>query len=122
MTQAAGFKVFITQDSGFKVFMIDWLIDYLRFTFRSRIFHLYGDVSIASGGLQNLGLSSALRAFEHGGIFIVPHLLWHGASVSPVQSKGPPPLIAFYGTLVCIGIVTQTISLYRDCVTEHQSV
>jgi hypothetical protein len=24
---------------------------------------------------QNLGLCSVLRAFEHGGIFIVPHLL-----------------------------------------------
>jgi hypothetical protein len=62
---------------------------------RSRIFHLYGDVTIAGEGLQNLGLSSALsaieqgrikglqnlglcsalRAFEQGGIFIEPHLL-----------------------------------------------
>jgi hypothetical protein len=32
-------------------------------------------------GLQNVGLCSVLRAFEQGGIFIVPHLLWHGASV-----------------------------------------
>jgi hypothetical protein len=45
------------------------------FTFRSRIFHLYGDVTIAGEGLQNLGLCSALKAFEQGGIFIVPHLL-----------------------------------------------
>jgi hypothetical protein len=37
--------------------------------------HSYGDVAIAGEGLQNLGLSSALRAFEQGGIFIVPHLL-----------------------------------------------
>jgi hypothetical protein len=44
-------------------------------TFRSRIFHLYGNVTIADEGLQNLGLCSALRAFEQGGIFIVPHLL-----------------------------------------------
>jgi hypothetical protein len=36
---------------------------------------LYGDVTIAGEGLQNLGLRSALRAFEQGGIFIVPHLL-----------------------------------------------
>jgi hypothetical protein len=36
---------------------------------------LYGDVTIAGEGLQNLGLCSALRAFEQGGIFIVPHLL-----------------------------------------------
>jgi hypothetical protein len=27
----------------------------------------------------NLGLCSALRAFEQGGIFIAPHLLWHRA-------------------------------------------
>jgi hypothetical protein len=41
----------------------------------SRIFHFYGDVTIAGEELQNLGLYSALRAFEQGGIFIVPHLL-----------------------------------------------
>jgi hypothetical protein len=45
------------------------------FTSRSRIFHLYGDVTIAGEGLQNLGLCSALRAFEQGGIFIVLHQL-----------------------------------------------
>jgi hypothetical protein len=50
------------------------LIDYLRF-YGSRIFHLYGDVTIAGEGLQNLGLCSALRAFEQGGTFIVPYLL-----------------------------------------------
>jgi hypothetical protein len=33
------------------------------------------DVTIAGEGLQNLGLCLALRAFEQGGIFIVPHLL-----------------------------------------------
>jgi hypothetical protein len=40
---------------------------------RSRIFHLYGDVTIAGEGLQNV--CSALKAFEQGGIFIVPYLL-----------------------------------------------
>jgi hypothetical protein len=54
--------------------MIDRLIIY-GFTSRSRIFHLYGDVTIAGEGLQHLGLCLALRAFEQGGIFIVPHLL-----------------------------------------------
>jgi hypothetical protein len=34
------------------------------FTSRSRIFHLYGDVTIAGEELQNLGLCSALRTFE----------------------------------------------------------
>jgi hypothetical protein len=59
-------------------------------------FHLYGDVTIAGRGLQNLGLYSALRTFEQGGIFIVPHLLWHGASDFPVSSKGPPHSVASY--------------------------
>jgi hypothetical protein len=49
--------------------LVGWLVVY-RFTSRS-----YGDVTIAGEGLQNLGLCSALRAFEQGGIFIVPHLL-----------------------------------------------
>jgi hypothetical protein len=68
----------------------DWLIIYC-FTSRSRIFHLYE-------GLQNLGLCLVLRAFEKGGIFIVPHLLRHGASVFPVSSKGLPHSVASYNT------------------------
>jgi hypothetical protein len=47
----------------------------IDFTSRSRIFHLYGDVTITVEGLQNLGLCSALRAFKQGGIFIMQHLL-----------------------------------------------
>jgi hypothetical protein len=39
------------------------------------MFYFYGDVTITGEGLQNLGLWSALRAFEQRGIFIVPHLL-----------------------------------------------
>jgi hypothetical protein len=68
------------------------------FTSRSRIFHSYGDVTITGEGLQNLGLCSVLRAFEQGGIFIVPHLLWHGALVFPVSSEGPPHSVASYDT------------------------
>jgi hypothetical protein len=51
--------------------------------------HLYRDVTFAGEhgeGLQNLGLCSALRAFEQGGIFIVPHLLLHGTSLFPFSS------------------------------------
>jgi hypothetical protein len=77
--------------------MIDWLIIY-GFTSRWRIIHSYGEVTIAGEGLQNLGICSAFRAFEHGGIFIVPHLLWHGTSVFPVSSKGPPHSVASYDT------------------------
>jgi hypothetical protein len=42
---------------------------------RSRIFLLYGEITIAGEGLENLDLYTALRAFEQGGIFIVQHLL-----------------------------------------------
>jgi hypothetical protein len=45
------------------------------FMLRSKLFHVDGNVIIPGEGLQNLGLCSALRAFEQGGIFIVPHLL-----------------------------------------------
>jgi hypothetical protein len=58
--------------------------------------NIYGDVTTAGEGLHNLGLCSALRAFEQGGIFIVSHLLWHGTSVFPVSSEGPPQLVASY--------------------------
>jgi hypothetical protein len=68
---------------------IDWLI-IKGFTSRSRIFHLYEDVIIAGEGLQNLGLCSALRAFEQGEIFIVPHLLWHGPPFFRSHPKDRP--------------------------------
>jgi hypothetical protein len=68
------------------------------FTSRSRIFHVYGDVTIAGEGLQNLDLCSALWAFEQGGIFNVPHLLWQETSIFPVSSEGPPHLVASYDT------------------------
>jgi hypothetical protein len=56
----------------------------------SRIFHFYGDVTIADEGLQNLGLCSALKAIEQGGIFIAPHLLRHGTSVFQSHPKDRP--------------------------------
>jgi hypothetical protein len=48
-------------------------------------------VTIAGDRAANLGLWSALRAFEQGGIFIVPHLLRHGTSVYTVSSERPAP-------------------------------
>ena len=53
----------------------------------SKTFNLNGDVTIAGERLPNLGLCLALRAFEQGGIRIVPHLLWHGTSVFLVSFK-----------------------------------
>jgi hypothetical protein len=76
----------------------DWLIDYLLFYVPLKNFSLIWRLIIAGEGLQNLGLCSALRAFEQGGIFIVPHLLWHGTSVFPVSSEGPPQSVASYDT------------------------
>jgi hypothetical protein len=64
------------------------------FTSRSRIYHLYGDVTIAGEGLQNLDLCSALRAFEES-------LSFHTycdtcmASVFLVLSEKPPYSVAF---------------------------
>ena len=76
--------------------MIDWLFIVLRPA--QEYFTYMETVTIAGEGLQNLGLCSALRAFEQGGIFIVSHLLWHGASVFPVSSEGPLHSVAFYDT------------------------
>jgi hypothetical protein len=69
-----------------------WKMTPGRFSTRFKILRYTGE------GLQNLGLCSALRAFEQGGIFIMPHLLWHRTSVFPVSSEGPPHLVAFYDT------------------------
>ena len=33
--------------------------------------------------------------FDQGGIFIVPHLIWHVTSVFAVWSKGSPHLVTF---------------------------
>jgi hypothetical protein len=68
------YRKFNNKGRQHSVFLSQRLIIY-GFTSRSRIFHLYGDVTIAGEGLQNLGLCSALRAFEQGGIFIMPHML-----------------------------------------------
>lgn len=47
-------------------------------------------------GLQSLGLCPAPMLFEQGRIFILGHLLWHGASVSVVSSKGSSHLVTSY--------------------------
>jgi hypothetical protein len=49
------------------IYKIVWLFTVLRPA--QEFFNITGE------GLQNLGLCSALKAFEQGGIFIVPHLL-----------------------------------------------
>jgi hypothetical protein len=77
--------------------VLDLFIVYC-FTSRSRIFHSFGEVTIAGEGLENVSLCSVLRAFEQGENFIAPHPLWHGASVFPVSSKEPPYSDSSYDT------------------------
>jgi hypothetical protein len=53
------------------------MIENLRYCVQLKNFSLdrCRDVTIAGEGLPSLGLCLALRAFERGEIFIVPHLL-----------------------------------------------
>jgi hypothetical protein len=51
------------------------LIDYLKFYVPLKNFSLIWRCTIAGEGLQSFGLCSALRDFEQGLIFTVPHLL-----------------------------------------------
>jgi hypothetical protein len=55
----------------------------------SNFFSYLVAVTIVGDRSANLGLCSALRAFEQGRIFIMPHLLWHGTSVYMVSSERP---------------------------------
>ena len=54
-----------------------------------------GDVTIGCEGLQNSGLCPARAGIEHGGFFVVPHLLGHGSSVFEVSSQGLPYFNSF---------------------------
>jgi hypothetical protein len=75
-----------------KKFSLIWLIHWL--------FVQQSLVTIDHGGLQNLGLCWALRAFGHWarGYLYMSHLLWHRVSVYPVSFEGPPYLFASYDT------------------------
>jgi hypothetical protein len=76
--------------------LIDWLFTVLR---PAQEYFTYMETSpMPVKGCTNLGLCLALRAFEQGGIFIVPHLLWHGTSVFPVLYEGLPHSVASYDT------------------------
>jgi hypothetical protein len=55
-------------------------------------FTIYGYMNI----LQNLLLWPMRIVFEKGGIFIIPHLLWHEVLVYAVSSKGQPHSVASY--------------------------
>jgi hypothetical protein len=57
---------------------INWLC--IVFALLKNFSLLYGGVTITGEGVHNLGLWSELGSFEQGGIFIVLHLMWNGAS------------------------------------------
>ena len=59
------------------------------FSYNSRIFYSFGDVTIAGEGLQILTYSLAIMAIEQWGFFSMPHLLWHGTSVYNGHLRGP---------------------------------
>jgi hypothetical protein len=85
-----------------------------------------GDVTIIVEGLQNFGLCSALRAFEQGGIIIVPHQLRHGASVFLVSFEGPPHSIASYdtqGNVMDLFLKTESSRVpYQSPFTTHKGM
>jgi hypothetical protein len=73
--------------------LIDWLFTVLR---PAQEFFTDMETSpLPVKGLQNLDLCSALKAFEQGGIYMVPHVCCaHRTSVFPVSSEGPPLCVA----------------------------
>jgi hypothetical protein len=77
----------------------DWLIDYLLFYTLLKNLSFIWRRHHYRWSAAYLDPCSALRTFEKRGIsFIVPHLLWHEASVFPVSSKWPPHSVASYTT------------------------
>jgi hypothetical protein len=93
--------------------LIDWLIDY-GFTPRSRIFHLYGDVTIAGEvtivrrRAAKVRPMLALRAFDQGGIFIVPHAVTRDLGFSGLVRRTAPFSCLLWQTREYVGsILTQ---------------
>jgi hypothetical protein len=70
-----------------------WLFTVLRLA--QKFFTCMETSSLPVEGCKIKAYCSALGASKQGGIFIVPHLLWHGETVFPVSSKEPPHSVAF---------------------------
>jgi hypothetical protein len=84
-----------------------------------QFFSYLAAVTITGDMAANLGLWSALRAFEEGGIFIVPHLLRHGPGFIQSHPKdrhtrstvGFEPLTQGSSDLLCLiifAVILQT--------------
>jgi hypothetical protein len=68
--------------------------------------------------------AAKFRAFEHGCIFIMLHLLWCNASVSSVSSKGPPHFVTSYDTQGKAenSFLPRSSQVYNDLDTLNQNV
>ena len=62
----------------------------LSLSSHSSIFHSFGDITIAGEGLQILTYARHLWPLR--GLFSLPHLQWHGASVYNGHLQGPVTL------------------------------
>jgi hypothetical protein len=71
--------------------LIRFVCLFVCFKPHEQFFSYLAAVTITGDRAANLGLCSALRAFKQGGIFTMPHLLRHGASVYTVSSERPAP-------------------------------
>jgi hypothetical protein len=77
--------------------MTDWLT-ISCFASRSRIFHLYGDVTITGEGLQNLGIWLAIRPLSREG-YLSCRVCWYTKPrFSGLVRRRPPHLVVSYDT------------------------
>jgi hypothetical protein len=89
-------------------FLAKWVLTYfcvkvwiiVCFYACSRIFHLYGDVTIVGEGLENLGLYAWYLGplSREGSLLFDIRVLWQGASIFQVSSKELPHSVASYDT------------------------
>ena len=78
---------------------IVWFIHFSLFSYSLEDMSLvYGRKCVTTyigEGLQIEAFCSALMVFDHGGIFIVPYLLWHWTSNHTASSERPRTSVAF---------------------------
>jgi hypothetical protein len=79
-------------------FRLRWLIDYLRFYVLLKKFSLIWRRHHYRWRAAKFRPMLGAQGLWAGGIVIVPHLLWHGASVFLVSSEEPPHSVASYYT------------------------
>jgi hypothetical protein len=78
--------------------MDGWLVDYLRFYVPLKNFSLIWKRHHCRWMAAKCRPMLGAQGLSAGGIFIVPHLMWHRTSVFLVSSEGPPHLVSSYNT------------------------